>query len=386
MLRGPKGRIATSQPLGGEQVRAFIPFGLPPNPALDISGDLRELYDAALVAIGRLDSVSTLLPDTSLFLRNFIRKEAVLSSQIEGTQSSLSDLLLFELDSASGEPVSDVRDVSRYAQALEHGMHRLAEGFPLSGRLLRELHSILLAQGRGSDKQPGSFRSTQNWIGGTRPGNALFVPPPPEELAACMADLERFVHDQPTKTPTLVKAALAHVQFETIHPFLDGNGRLGRMLIPMIMVSDGLMKDPLLYLSVYFKQHRARYYELLQRVRMDGDWEAWLEFFFEGVRATAQGAFAAARALAEMFQKDRKLLQELPNAPGSALRVHEALQKQAIQTIASMSRATGLSAPTVQAAVSRMEELGMVVELSGKLRGKLDGYRQYLHILEAGAS
>ncbi len=384
MKRGPTGRFAPSPPFEGERVRAFVPFALPPVPPLDVSGPLREAYDAALLSIGRLDSVSLLLPDTALLLYTFLRKEAVLSSQIEGTQSSLSDLLLFELDSAPGAPLEDVRETSRYVNALEHGMRRLAEHFPLSNRLIRELHAALLSRGRGSDKSPGEFRSTQNWIGGLRPGLAHFVPPPPEEVPVCMAKLERFLNDRPTRTPTLIKAALAHVQFETIHPFLDGNGRVGRMLIPMIMVSDGLLKDPLLYLSVFFKQHRAQYYELLQAVRTSGDWENWLAFFLEGVRATAVTAIATARALATMFQEDRRLIQNLSSGAGSALRVHESLQKHPIQTISSLSQSTQLTIPTVTAALARLAKCHLVEELTGKQRGKVYGYRQYLKILESG--
>ena len=279
----------------GEPVRAFIPHPLPPQPALDLAAVQTSLEDA-LLALGRLDSLSTLLPDPHLFLYTYIRKEAVLSSQIEGTQSSLSDLLRFELAELPGVPTDDVAEVSRYVAALEHGLQRLREGFPLSNRLLREIHFILLEHGRGSNMAPGEFRRSQNWIGGSRPGNARFVPPPPQAVQDCMANLERFLHAQHSGLATLVRAGLAHVQFETIHPFLDGNGRVGRLLITFLLCHEGMLQEPLLYLSLYFKEHRQEYYALLDDVRRNGDWEAWLIFFLEGVKQTADGAVARRRA------------------------------------------------------------------------------------------
>lgn len=242
-----------------------------------------------MLACGRLDAITALLPDPDLFLYAYVRREAVLSSQIEGTQSSLSDLLLFELDEAPGTPIDDVVEVSNYVAALEHALARLAADFPLSNRLLCEVHGKLLSSGRGADKRPGEFRATQNWIGGTRPGNAHFVSPAPQEVEPCMAALERFLH-APFATGSLVKAALAHVQFETIHPFLDGNGRVGRLLIALILHHEGVLRQPLLYLSLYFKQHRDEYYRLLDAVRTTGDWETWLDFFLEGVGETAISA------------------------------------------------------------------------------------------------
>ncbi|MGD9126966.1 MAG: Fic/DOC family N-terminal domain-containing protein, partial [Planctomycetia bacterium] len=259
----------------GEKVRAFVPLALPPRPPIDWGGGLREKFDEALVALGRLDSVSVLLPDTSLFLYMYIRKEAVLSSQIEGTQSSLSDLLLFESEQLPGVPLDDVQEVSNYVIALEHGMKRLREGFPPSLRLIREIHEKLLLMGRGSERCPGEFRKSQNWIGGTRPGNAIFVSPPPEYVLECMGELEKFLHDKPERTSPLIKVALMHVQFETIHPFLDGNGRLGRLLITLLLCWEGILKEPMLYLSLYLKEHRQQYYDLLGEVRFNGNWEAW---------------------------------------------------------------------------------------------------------------
>ena len=241
MIRGETGEWATTR-TGEEVVRAFVPNPLPPFPPLSIQPDLQAQLDRALVALGRLDSATALLPDPTLFLYAYVRKEAVLSSQIEGTQSSLSDLLLFEIDEAPGVPLDDVTEVSSYVAALEHGIARLRDGFPLSNRLLREVHGVLLAKGRGSNKHPGEFRRSQNWIGGTRPGSAVFVPPPPDRIEACMAALELFLNDDLQSTPILLKAALAHAQFETIHPFLDGNGRVGRLLVTLLpMATIGLL-------------------------------------------------------------------------------------------------------------------------------------------------
>lgn len=239
----------------------------------------------------------SVLPNLPLFIYAYVRKEAVLSSQIEGTQSSLSDLLLFESDETPGVPLNDVQEVSRYAAALNHGLQRLRGGFPLSLRLIREIHEMLLSSGRGSDKQPGEFRQSQNWIGGTRPGTAAFVPPPPDLVLDCMSALELFLHDERPDLPVLIKAGLVHVQFETIHPFLDGNGRLGRLLIAFQLCAAGVLREPILYLSLYLKQHRTVYYDLLDRVRAKGDWEAWLDFFLTGVGDTAEQAAAAARRI-----------------------------------------------------------------------------------------
>ncbi|MGI4791433.1 MAG: Fic family protein [Janthinobacterium lividum] len=262
-----------------EPFLAFIPAPLPPNPPLEISTDIQQLLEQANRALGRLDSVGALLPGTQLFLYSYIRKEALLSSQIEGTQSSFSDLLLYENEEAPGVPVGDVQEVSNYVQAMEYGLRRIQEGFPLSLRLIREVHAILLSEGRGSHQSPSEFRRSQNWIGGSRPGNARYVPPPPDQVMECLGALEKFLHDDPVPTPTLIKAALAHVQFESIHPFLDGNGRVGRLLITLLLCAEGAMTEPLLYLSIYLKSNRDTYYALLQQIRETGEWEEWLRFF-----------------------------------------------------------------------------------------------------------
>ena len=263
MKRKVTGSYVTAN-VAGEQIRAFIPHPLPPNPSLELNDQRQRLLERATLALGRLDSITLLLPDPDLFLYAYVRREAVLSSQIEGTQSSLAQLLLFELEEAPGVPLDDVTEVSNYVAALNHGMARMKEGFPLSNRLIREMHAILLSRGRGSEKSPGDFRRSQNWIGGTRPGNAHFVPPPPQNVEECMSALEHFLYDQGSPDPALIKAALAHVQFETIHPFLDGNGRIGRLLIAFILHHDHVLSQPLLYLSLYFKQHRSEYYRLLE--------------------------------------------------------------------------------------------------------------------------
>ena len=368
--------------VGGEQVRAFVPTPLPPVPPLVLKGPLQQTLEWAVLTLGRLDGVSALLPDKSLFLYAYVRKEAVLSSQIEGTQSSLSDLLLFELDEAPGVPLEDVIEVSNYVAALEHGLARLREGFPLSNRLIREIHAVLLSRGRGSGKDPGEFRRSQNWIGGTRPGTAAFVPPPHTAVPDCMTALEHFLHAHDDGLPVLVRAGLAHVQFETIHPFLDGNGRVGRLLVTFLLCHAALLREPLLYLSLYLKQHRATYYDLLDLVRRTGDWETWLAFFLEGVRQTAEGAVSMAERLAEMFRADRARIEPSGRRAGSALRVHEALKARPILSLPEVCRGTGLSFPAASSAMELLDGLGIVRELTGKRRNRLFVYHRYLASLD----
>jgi Fic family protein len=369
---------------GEESVRAFVPAPLPPAPPLALEGGLERSLEAAVLAVGRLDGVSTLLPDKALFLYAYVRKEAVLSSQIEGTQSSLSDLLLFELNEAPGVPLDDVVEVSNYVAALDHGLARLRDGFPLSNRLIREVHGVLLAHGRGSTKDPGQFRRSQNWIAGSRPGNAVFVPPPHIAVADCMAALERFLYAEDDGLPVLVRAGLAHVQFETIHPFLDGNGRVGRLLITFLLCHAGLLREPLLYLSLYLKQNRATYYALLDEVRREGDWEAWLAFFLDGVRETAEGAISTAQRLAAMFEDDRRQIEPAGRRSGSALRVHEALKARPILSLPAICDATGLSFPAASSGMDLLAGLGIARELTGKRRNRLFVYDRYLAILNEG--
>lgn len=379
-LQGTYSTITTA----GESVRAFVPAPLPPVPPLAWDAELRDKFDRALVALGRLDAVSVLLPDTSLFLYMYVRKEAVLSSQIEGTQSSLSDLLFYEVNRQPGVPLDDVQEVSNYVAALRHGLARIEEGFPLSLRLLKEVHAVLLTKGRGSQQTPGEFRRSQNWIGGTRPGTAHFVPPPADRLMECMGALEHFLHDQPEKTPALIKAALAHVQFETIHPFLDGNGRLGRLLITLLLCSEGVLREPLLYLSLYFKSHRQQYYSLLNHVRLTGDWESWLDFFADAVIETAEIAVETARSLARLAETDRQRINTLGRSAGSALRVHQAMLEHPVVSSGQLVEKTGMTAATVNAVLLRLAQLGVVSELSGQQRNRLYSYTAYINLMNQG--
>ncbi|HOO52568.1 MAG TPA: Fic family protein [Alphaproteobacteria bacterium] len=383
MRRGPCGKYETTSVVG-EKVRSFIPNPLPPEPALVLSDHRYRLLERATVALGRLDSVTLLLPDPNIFLYAYIRREAVLSSQIEGTQSSLEELLLFEIENAPGIPIDDVQEVSNYVAALSHGLERLQGDFPLSNRLIREMHGILLSKGRGSDKSPGEFRRTQNWIGGTRPGNAHFVPPPPDCVGDCMAKLESFLHDSQNPYPTLIKAALAHVQFETIHPFLDGNGRIGRLLIAFILHHDKLLSQPLLYLSLYFKQHRTEYYRLLDVVRSDGDWEAWLDFFLEGVEQIASNAVDTAKRLLSLFQDDEQKIQKMGRSASTILRVFRVLCDHPITTQNQIKDLTRLSFPAVSKAMAQLRNLKVVKEITGKQRNRIFAYTQYLSILNEG--
>ena len=384
MKRGKTGEYVATSTVGSERVLAFVPTPLPPEPPLQIDEHLQQQLDRALLELGRLDSVSTLLSDTTLFLYTYVRKEAVLSSQIEGTQSSLSDLLMFELEEAPGVPLDDVREVSSYVAALEYGLKRLADGFPLSARLLREIHGVLLAAGRGADKKPGEFRTSQNWIGGSRPGNATFVPPPPGRLADCITAFERFLHDDSARCPLLIKAALAHAQLETIHPFLDGNGRVGRLLISLLLSEADVLRKPLLYLSLYFKRHRQTYYDLLQGTRTDGDWEQWIDFFVTGVHETAESAVSSARRISSLFKENRQRIQELGRSAGSALRVLDQLERRPIVSIKHVANASTLSVPATTSAMQALETLGIARELTGKKRARLYAYDRYLMILNEG--
>ena len=368
-----------------EPFQAFVPAPLPPRPEIHVDSRLQDLLGRANRALGRLDGITTLLPEPSLFLYFYVRKEALLSSQIEGTQSSMSDLLLFESDEMPGVPLDDVREVSNYVAALNRGLELLRTSLPVSLGLVREIHKVLLSRGRGSDKEPGEFRTTQNWVGGTRPGNALFVPPPPEEVVACLGALEKYLHNDPEPTPVLIKAALAHVQFESIHPFLDGNGRLGRLLITLLLVAEGAIREPLLYLSLYLKQHRQRYYELLQQVRLEGDWEAWLTFFLEGVADTSEKATDTAKRILERSNRDRAKIAGLGRAAGSALRLHELLRRRPLLAVPAAVKELGLSAPTVGSSFEHLVRLGVVREITGKRRDRLFAYTDYLNILAEGA-
>ncbi len=382
MINNRLGNYYHSSMIDGESYRAYIPAPIPPDPPLDMAR-LYPLLDKANTALGRLDGMSMILPDLNLFLYMFIRKEAVLSSQIEGTQSSLSDLLMFEIDLAPGSPMDDVNEVSSYVSALNYGMKRLNE-LPLSLRLLKEIHACLMNNTRGSNKHPGEFRSTQNWIGGTRPGNARFVPPPPHQLMGCLDSFEKFLHNKSVQLPALVKAALAHLQFETIHPFLDGNGRLGRLLITLILYVEGVLQQPLLYLSLYLKTHRDQYYELLQSVREKGNWEDWIEFFLEGVIETSEQTTRTAQSIIKLFQEDRNTIENSNRSTSSALAIYSLMQHRPILTTSQITLKTGSSLPTVLRNMTFLEGLDIVKEVTGKQRNKIFTYEAYLKILNQG--
>ncbi len=370
-----------------ERVRAFVPPPLPPDPNIDIARLVGRL-SVAEREVGRLDGAAALLPNDELFLYMYVRKEAVLSSQIEGTQSTLTDLLRFEIEARAGQPIDDVREVSNYVDAMMFGLEQLrsARGLPLSLGLIRSMHARLLQSGRGGTKNPGEFRRSQNWIGGTRPGNALFVPPPVPEMISCLDALERFVHEEESDLPPLIKAGLLHVQFETIHPFLDGNGRIGRLLVTLYLCDKDVLRKPLLYLSLYLKTHRAEYYRLLQEVRERGAWEAWLEFFLDGVAKTARQAFDAAERIVALFRRDRELIGEGSDRAGSVLRVHEIFQRKPFASAAMLAADARLSQPTINAALADLERLGIVNEITGRRRGRVFSYGAYMDILDEGTA
>jgi Fic family protein len=372
------------QQAGPEGYSAFVPAQLPPDPPLEFTPELQRLSEAAGRALGRLEGVSASLePDRLLYM--YVRKEAVLSSAIEGTQSTLADLLRYEAVAAPGTPVDDVREVSRYVAALQYGIGRIRSGkLPLSLRLLREIHKALMKGARGGAQAPGEFRRTQNWVGGTRPGNAAYVPPPPAEMLAALDNLERFLHDEYGFTPPVIKAGLAHAQFETIHPFLDGNGRVGRLLVSLLLVVDRVLSQPFLYLSLYFREHRADYYDALQRVRTHGDWEGWLRFYLMGVEAVANQAADTVTALVTIFDRDRARIQTLGRAAGSALQVYEVLRRRIVVSIPGVAKEAGVTWPTAKAALERLRTLKIVAESTGRRRDRLYTYTRQLEILNRG--
>jgi Fic family protein len=379
--------IYITNSLSPEPFKSFIPHPLPPDPPLNLTGEHYNLLDKATLALGRLDGLTWQFPRdiVSLYTYFYIRKEAVLSSQIEGAQSSLSDLILYESDELPGVPIEDVGEVLQYVNAMNHGLKRLrVDGFPLSLRLIREIHEVLLSTARGSEKMPGEFRTSQNWIGRSRPGNARFVPAPPNEVITCIGALEKFIHEKDLNMQILVKAALVHVQFETIHPFLDGNGRLGRLLITLFLCAEDVLQEPLLYLSLYFKQHREDYYDLLQRVRTEGDWESWLHFFLTGVYETANQAFKTAKSILELFQKDQQLIETLGRSTGTTLQIFKLLQSMPFLSITRAAQQTQISVPTVTAALNRLQELGVVREITSRHRDKLYSYEKCLSLLNEG--
>jgi len=367
---------------GDESYKAFIPQKLPPIPSI-VMDDLFSILDSANTALGRLDGMSMILPDPSLFLYMYVRKEAVLSSQIEGTQSSLSDLLMFETNMTAKASIDDVTEVSNYVSAMNHGLERLKD-FPLSLRLIKEIHKKLMCKGRGSDKCPGEFRTSQNWIGGSRPGNALFVPTPPQYLMETLSAFELFLHDKSVQLPTLIKAALAHIQFESIHPFLDGNGRLGRLLITFILCNEGILKTPLLYLSLYFKENREAYYNHLQSVRTEGNWEEWIHFFLTGIVETANEATETAQAIIKLFSGDLLKIESSPKSTAAVLTIHNYFKKHPISNTTKIKAACNVSLPTVLRSLATLDSLGVIEEITGKERHKVFAYKAYLTILNTG--
>uniref|UniRef100_UPI0036DA639D Fic family protein n=1 Tax=Photorhabdus sp. RM322S TaxID=3342825 RepID=UPI0036DA639D len=382
MQRGSTGHYVPSI-AGGVACQAFVPHPLPPIPPLDINSKLQRRINEAMLALGRLDAISTFLPDEHLFLYSYVRKEAVMSSQIEGTQSSLSDLMLFEMEGMPGVPMDDVQEVSCYVNALSLGVQRIQESYPITFRLIKELHTALMTSRRGISRGPGEFRQNQVWIGGHRADEATFIPPPANELADCWAALEKFINDVPEPTDPLIKAALAHVQFETIHPFMDGNGRLGRLLIPLILVEAKVLSQPLLYLSVFFKKHRQTYYERLQQVRITGDWEAWLLFFVDAVTATATQAVNIAQQLYQLHREHKKLLQPLGRIENSASQILDALFEHPIVNINKLVQLTGLTPATIGKVMERLSQADLVLvsELTGQKRNRVYAYNRYIEIL-----
>jgi Fic family protein len=383
------GRFVPQQS-GAEAFSAFHPRPLPPVPPLRTEADVQARIDAANQALGRLDGVTLLLPDPDLFIYVYVRKEAVLSSQIEGTQSSLSDLLLFEHQAAPGVPIGDVEATSNYIAAANHGLHEIGAGRPISLRLIRELHRLLVQGTRGSLRDAGEFRRVQNWLGGNSPAMARFVPPPPLEVIGAMSALEKFIHDDPVKTPTLLKAALSHAQFETIHPFLDGNGRVGRLLITLLLCAEPppperrVLTRPLLYLSLYLKRNRDAYYDSLQRIRTDGEWEEWVAFFLDGVIEVSSQATTATQRIVQMIEADRQRLHTLGRAAGSAQQVHALLGRKVVTSIPEATRDLPLTEPTVATGLGHLERLGIAREITGRKRGRLFAYDEYLGILNEG--
>jgi len=377
-------RIGTHriQKTPGESFKAYIPPVLPLDPAVDLA-PLYPLLEKATLALAELNSITKVIPNTALFLYMYVRKEALLSSQIEGTQSSFSDLILFEHDQKPDVSLDDVEEVSNYVKAMQYGLKRIEEGFPMSLRLIKEIHALLLYGGRGAHKQPGEFRRSQNWIGGTRPGNALYVPPPVDELPECLSNLEAFLHEE--TLPVLIKTGIAHLQFESIHPFLDGNGRLGRLLITLLLCEGGMLDAPILYLSLFLKQNHMTYYSLLQEVREHGTWETWLEFFLEGITASSKQAVQTAESINALFNVNENKLDSLGRAGISCKRVHEYLKTLPQVSVPGLAKDLDVSAPTARSALNHMLELSIVKEISGKGRDKVYLYQDYLNLLEEGA-
>ena len=371
---------------GGEQVRAFVPHALPPTgPPVLIEGELAERVRAAEQALVRLELAGEMVPSLDWFIYAFVRKEAVLSSQIEGTQATLMDLLNYEAENDAPPPNADVEEVCNYLDALTFAREQLADpsGLPLSMRLLNETHRLLLRGVRGENKQPGEVRRSQNWIGGSRPGNAAYVPPPPNALPEVLSAFERYIHAD-DELPPVVRAGLLHVQFETIHPYLDGNGRIGRLLVTLLLEHWRLLTRPLLYLSLFFKRHRQEYYRRLNAVRVDGAWEAWLDFFLDGVATIADEAVATSRDLFTLVTADRQRVIHHTGVNLLAVQLFERLPSRPIVTAPWVVEALSTTKPTAGRAIEALEGAGVLVETTGKKRDRVYAYQAYLDRLRAG--
>lgn len=367
------------QPTG---YRAFIPAGVPPKPPLTYDDELTRLLSDADRALGRLDGVASVLPNPDLFVSMYVRHEAVLSSQIEGTQSTLEDIVQFEIEGATADQPKDLEEVVNYVAAMNYGLLKLAK-LPLSKRLLCEIHRKLLHGVRGAERQPGEFRTSQNWIGppGCTLDRADFVPPPPHEMQAALNNFEKFLHDRGT-LPVLIHCAIAHAQFETIHPYLDGNGRIGRLLITLLLCEREILRQPLLYLSYYFKAHRAQYYDRLMAVRNDGDWEGWIKFFLRGVFEVSQGATTTARAILELREEDRTAIAEKFSGSTNGLRLLDHLYQQPIISVGNAEGFLKCAYVTAAKVIDDFKELGILVETTGRPRNRRFRYQRYWELFE----
>lgn len=366
----------------GEAVRAFVPHPLPPRgPILKVERTIERLHAEALTGLAGLEVAGRMVPSTHWFLYGFVRKEAVVSSQIEGTEATLRDVVTFEATKETSRP-HDVEEVCNYVDAINYARGELAnpKGLPLSTRLLCESHRRLMKGARGADKAPGEIRRTQNWVGGTRPGNAKFIPPPPEQVSPALTQLDRWIHSNDT-LPPLIKIGLAHVQFETIHPFLDGNGRIGRLLIALLLEHWKLMPHPLLYLSLAFKRHQSDYYARLSAVRTEGDWEGWTAFYLRCVREAADDGVNVASGLFELLGKDRRRLASTQRSTVAAIQLLDLLPDHPVVTVARVSKLLKITAPTARKAVDVAVNAQILREVSGKQRDRVFAYHKYLQIL-----
>lgn len=373
--------------VGGEEIAAFVPNSLPPtDPQLSVDDETRRLLQRAEHELARLELASEMVPSVEWFIYGFVRKEAVISSQIEGTQATLVDLLTFEAQRDDEvAPNADVQEVCNYLDALAWARDQIRrdDGLPISMRLFNEVHRRLMKGVRGADKQPGEIRQSQNWIGGSRPGNAAFVPPPPDALGDVLSEFEKYVHSDDA-LPPLVRAGLLHVQFETIHPYLDGNGRIGRLLITLLLEHWNLLSEPLLYLSLFFKRNRDEYYRLLNAVRTEGDWEAWTRFFLEGVATITDEATGTARDLFALVNDDRSRALAAPKSTVTAVRLFEELPQHPILTIARVTELLDTTKPTATKAVGTLVDAGILIESTGRRRDRTFSYAAYLDLLRVG--